>query len=317
MAQGPLRPVLADRAGRPQRTAGGSRPGAVEPGHAGDAEDVQVGHRRAARRGRQRLTYVHERGSPGTGSRARLGDTMDRRGYAAAMPGSNRTPPTRDQVRFCRSVDGARIAYATHGDGPPLLVNTCWLSHLQHDWESPVWQHFLLGLGEIATVTRYDERGFGLSDRDVPDFTFESRVADLEAVVEASGLDRFALLGMAQGGPVAVAYAHRHPHRLTRLILASTFAALVRRDEDEALHDTFSQMIRVGWARPDALFRRVFTNMMIPGATEEQMRWIDELQRTSTTAEVLLAARPERMKVDVTDLLGELRVPTLVIHAVG
>ena len=233
------------------------------------------------------------------------------------MPGSNRTPSTRDQVRFCRSIDGARIAYATHGEGPPLVVNTCWLSHLQHDWESPVWRHFLLGLGDIATVTRYDERGFGLSDRDVPDFTFESRVADLEAVVEAAGLDRFALLGMAQGGPVAIAYAHRHPHRLTRLILASTFAASVRSDQDELLHDTFSQMIRVGWARPDALFRRVFTNMMIPGATEEQMRWIDELQRISTTAEVLLAARPERLKVDVTDLLGELRVPTLVIHAVG
>jgi pimeloyl-ACP methyl ester carboxylesterase/DNA-binding CsgD family transcriptional regulator len=242
---------------------------------------------------------------------------VDRRGYAAAMPASFRTPPARDQVRFCRSIDGARIAYATHGDGPPLLVNTCWLSHLQHDWESPVWRHFLLGLGRIATVTRYDERGFGLSDRDVPDFTFESRVADLEAVVEAAGLDRFALLGMAQGGPVAVAYAHRHPDRLTRLILASTFAAMVRRGEDEALHDTFSQMIRVGWARPDALFRRVFTNMMIPGATEEQMRWIDELQRISTTADVLLADRPERMKVDVTDLLGELRVPTLVIHAMG
>jgi pimeloyl-ACP methyl ester carboxylesterase/DNA-binding CsgD family transcriptional regulator len=232
------------------------------------------------------------------------------------MPGSNRTPQTRDQVRFCRSIDGARIAYATHGEGPPLLVNTCWLSHLQHDWESPVWRHFLHGLGGIATVTRYDERGFGLSDRDVPDFTFESRVADLEAVVDAAGLDRFALLGMAQGGPVAIAYAHRHPVRVTRLILSGTHAGGLHNAEDEALEDTFSQMIRVGWARPDALFRRVFTNLLIPDATEEQMRWIDELQRTSTSAEVNIAARSARRKVDVRDLLSELRLPTLVLHAV-
>jgi pimeloyl-ACP methyl ester carboxylesterase len=232
------------------------------------------------------------------------------------MPGSNRTPPTRDQVRFCRSIDGARIAYATHGEGPPLLVNTCWLSHLQHDWESPVWRHFLADLGRLATVTRYDERGFGLSDWDAPDYAFESRVADLEAVVEAAGLDRFALLGMAQGGPVAIAYAHRHPARVTRLILYGTHAGGLHNAEDEALEDTFSQMIRVGWARPDALFRRVFTNLLIPDATEEQMRWIDELQRTSTSADVNIAARSQRKKVDVRDLLGELRLPTLVLHAV-
>jgi pimeloyl-ACP methyl ester carboxylesterase/DNA-binding CsgD family transcriptional regulator len=231
------------------------------------------------------------------------------------MSGKRATPTARDQVRFCRSVDGVRIAYATHGTGAPLVVNTCWLSHLQHDWQSPVWRHFLLELGELASMTRYDERGFGLSDWEVTDFSFEARIADLEAVVAAAGLDRFALLGMAQGGPVAIAYAHRNPHKVSRLILYGTWAASVRSAEGKALEDTFAQMIRVGWTRPDALFRRFFTNLMIPGATEEQMSWIDELQRTATTAELLIAARAERVKVDVSDLLGELAVPTLVLHA--
>jgi pimeloyl-ACP methyl ester carboxylesterase/DNA-binding CsgD family transcriptional regulator len=178
-----------------------------------------------------------------------------------------------------------------------------------------VWRHFLVDLGGIATMIRYDERGFGLSDWEVSDFSFEARIADLEAVVAAAGLERFALLGMAQGGPVAIAYAHRYPRRVSRLILYGTYAAAVRTAEDEELNHTFSQMIKVGWARPEAMFRRVFTNMMIPGATEEQMQWIDELQRTSTSADVLVAARAERARADVTELLPELDVPTLVLHS--
>jgi DNA-binding CsgD family transcriptional regulator len=120
---------------------------------------------------------------------------------------------------------------------------------------------------------------------------------------------------MAQGGPVAIAYAHRHPRKVSRLILYGTWAAGVRTAEGKALEETFAQMIRVGWTRPDALFRRFFTNLMIPRATEEQMRWIDELQLAATTPDLLVAARAERVKVNVTDLLGELTIPTLVLHA--
>src|SRR6185369_12604288 len=162
----------------------------------------------------------------------------------AVVARSTRAQSGDQEVRFTRAPDGTRLAYAIHGSGPPLVVASCWLSHLQHDWQSPVWRHFLAELGEIATVTRYDERGFGLSDWDVTDFNFEARIADLEAVVEASGLDRFALLGMAQGGPVAIAYAHRHPEKLTRLILYGTWAAGVRTAEGKALEETFAQMIR-------------------------------------------------------------------------
>ena len=130
-------------------------------------------------------------------------------------------------VRFCRAPDGTRIAYAVHGSGPPLVITTCWLSHLQHDWQSPVWRHFLTDLGRVATVIRYDERGHGLSDRDVEDFSLEARIGDLEAVIEHSGIDRFAVMAMSQGGPVAIRYVADHADRVTRVIF---YGVLRRRD---------------------------------------------------------------------------------------
>lgn len=222
------------------------------------------------------------------------------------------TPP-RD-TRFCRSADGTRLAYSVHGSGPPLLVNTCWLSHLEFDWQSPVWRHFLIDLGKFATVVRYDERGFGMSDWNVTDFSLDARVADLEAVVDAAGLDRFALLGMSQGGPVAIVFAARHPNRLTRLILYGTYAG---RTIDEDVEQMFQQMIKVGWARPDSTFRRVFTSLLIPAASEEQAGWLDALQPKSTSSENAVRARRARARVDVRDLLPGLTVPTLVLHARG
>src|SRR5689334_10926187 len=137
------------------------------------------------------------------------------------------TTRTVQDLRFARSADGVQIAYAVHGSGPPLLVDSCWLSHLQFDWQSPVWRHYLVELGRIATVVRFDERGHGLSDRGVTDHSLEARVADLEAVADHARLDRFALLAMAQGGPVALEYAARHPHRVTRLALYGSYAAVL------------------------------------------------------------------------------------------
>ena len=226
-------------------------------------------------------------------------------------------PP--QEVRFCRAPDGVRIAYARHGTGPPLVIATCWLSHLQFDWESPVWRHFVADLGEVATIFRYDERGYGLSDWEVDDFGLDARVADLEAVVDHAGLDRFALMAMAQGGPVAISYAARHPERVTRLMFYGSYAATFRdpTPEDLELDATFEQLLKVGWARPDSVFRRVFTSLMIPGATEEQMRWLDELQRVSVSAENAVAARRQRSKENVVGLLPQLDQPTLVLHCRG
>ncbi|HLU58323.1 MAG TPA: alpha/beta fold hydrolase [Pseudonocardia sp.] len=233
------------------------------------------------------------------------------------MPSVSADTPPQD-VRFCRSADGTRLAYARHGTGPPLLVASCWLSHLEFDWQSPVWRHFLSDLGRFATVVRYDERGHGLSDWDVSDHGLEARIADLEAVADAAGLDRFALLGMSQGGPVAISYATRHPGRLTRLVLYGTYAVLVNRNpQDEELEQTFQQMIKVGFARKDSTFRRVFTSLMIPNASEEQAGWLDDLQAIATCAENAVRARAARSHIDVSDLLGQVSVPTLVLHARG
>jgi pimeloyl-ACP methyl ester carboxylesterase/DNA-binding CsgD family transcriptional regulator len=226
--------------------------------------------------------------------------------------------PVQD-IRFARSADGVGIAYAVHGSGPPLLVDACWLSHLQFDWQSPVWRHWLTGLGSIATVIRYDERGHGLSDRGVTDHSLEARVADLEAVADAAGLERFALLAMAQGGPVGIEYAARHPERLTRLIFYGSYpGALVAASPEELeLLAAFDALIRVGWARPTSEFRRVFSSMMIPGGTEEQMRWIDDLQRMAADAETAVLARSQRMQADSSDRMAELDLPTLVLHSRG
>ena len=222
------------------------------------------------------------------------------------------------QVRFCEAPDGVRIAYAVSGTGPPLLVSTCWLSHLQHDWQSPVWRHFLDQVGRFATIIRYDERGYGLSDWDVTDHGLEARIGDLEAVADHAGLDRFALMGMAQGGPPAISYAVRHPERVTRLLFYGSYAgAAAGSVESQEQLEAFAQLIKVGWARPQHTFRRVFTSMMIPGATEEQMLWLDELQRVAASAATASDALRQRSKANCTDLLPGLDVPTLVLHSVG
>ena len=216
------------------------------------------------------------------------------------------------QVRFCEAPDGVRIAYAVSGTGPPLLISTCWLSHLQHDWESPVWRHFLDQVGRFVTIIRYDERGYGLSDWDVVDHGLEARIGDLEAVADHAGLDRFALMGMAQGGPPTISYATRHPERVTRLLFYGSYAgAAAGSVESQEQLEAFAQLIKVGWGRPQHTFRRVFTSMMIPGATEEQMLWLDELQRVAASAETASEALRQRSEANCADLLPSLDVPTL------
>ena len=234
------------------------------------------------------------------------------------MASATRSQPLQ-RIKFCRAPDGVRIAYAVHGRGPALLISTCWLSHLQFDWQSPVWQHFLTELGQFATVIRFDERGHGLSDWDVTDHSFEARVADLEAVADAAGFPTFALMGMAQGAPVSVAYTVRHPERVTRMLFYGSFSnpARLMTDEDRQLDDAFEPLIRAGWARPDSPFRRVFTSLMIPDATEEQMTWVDDLQRMATSASTAVIARRQRRQSDVDSLLRQVRVPTLVLHSTG
>jgi pimeloyl-ACP methyl ester carboxylesterase/DNA-binding CsgD family transcriptional regulator len=233
-------------------------------------------------------------------------------------PPSPSRPAPRQEVRFVRAADGTRLAYAVHGSGPPLIVVSCWLSHLQHDWESPVWRHFLDDLGSISTLVRYDERGFGMSDWKVTDFSIDARVTDLEAVVAGLGYRQFALLGMSNGSGVAMAYAARHPERVTRLILYGTVCGepVEFDDETRPVEETYRSLIRVGWAREDPVFRRVFTSRYIPDASEEQMRWFDALQRMSGPAENVLSSRIARQAEDITAEVGRIRAPTLILQAV-
>lgn len=223
------------------------------------------------------------------------------------------------QIRFCTSSDGVGIAYATAGTGPPLVKAANYLTHLEHDWQSPVWRHWLRGLAQHYTLIRYDERGCGLSDWDVTDFSMEAWVQDLEAVVEALDLERFPLLGISQGASVAVAYAVRHPENVSHLVLYGGYArGRFNRDltpEQAVEAETMINVIRVGWGQENPAFRQLFSTQLMPDGTEEQMDWLNDLARVSTTPEN--AAKMERAfyQIDVTDLASEVAVPALVMHA--
>jgi pimeloyl-ACP methyl ester carboxylesterase/DNA-binding CsgD family transcriptional regulator len=234
----------------------------------------------------------------------------------ASMTTATRPRPAQ-RVGFCTSPDGVRLAYAVHGQGPPIVKAPNWLTHLDHDWRSPVWRHWLEGLGRRNTVIRHDERGCGLSDREVPDFALERSVADLETVVDAAGVERFTLLGISQGAAIAVAYAVRHPDRVSRLVLYGGYArgrslrGEAQREEAELLQ----ALVRVGWGSPHVAFRRAFTMLFLPGGRPEQLEWFDEMGRVSASAEVAAQLRAARDRLDVRELAPRLRVPTLVMHA--
>src|SRR5262245_54012968 len=228
-------------------------------------------------------------------------------------------PAARQQIRFCTSHDGARIAYATSGRGPPLVKAANWLSHLEFDWESPVWSALL---GELSTrhlLIRYDERGCGLSDWNVADLSFEAWVRDLETVVEATGVERFPLLGISQGASIAVAYAVRHPERVTHLIIQGGYArGRLKRGATPELREeaeTMNKLAELGWGQENPAFRQFFTTQFMPGGTPEQHHWFNELERISTSPRN--AGRFMRVfnEIDVVELLPKVTCPTLVLHA--
>jgi pimeloyl-ACP methyl ester carboxylesterase/DNA-binding CsgD family transcriptional regulator len=222
------------------------------------------------------------------------------------------------QIRFCKSADGVRLAYATAGKGPPLVKASNWMSHLEFDWRSPVWRPFLEGLAARYTVIRYDERGCGLSDWNPPDLSFESWVRDLESVVDVVGLRRFPLLGISQGGPIAIAYAVRHPERVSHLVLYGAYArGRLKRDPtplqlEEAR--TLLNLIRIGWGRENPAFRQVFTSLFIPDGSFEQFCWFNDLHRVSSSPENAARLAEEFSGIDVTALATKVTAPTIVLH---
>ena len=227
----------------------------------------------------------------------------------------------KQDIHVTTSRDGARIAYALMGSGPPLVKTANWLNHLEFDLESPVWRHWLRELSRDHRLIRYDERGCGLSDRDTSAAGLDVWVSDLEAVVDAAGLERFPLLGLSPGGPVAVAYAARHPDRVTQLLLYGSYArGWARRGAPQQELDEREAMLtltRLGWGRDLPAYREPFTQTFIPGATDEQRDWFNELQRITCTPDDAVALQRAMGEIDIEALLPHVRVPTLVLHARG
>ncbi len=225
---------------------------------------------------------------------------------------------SRQEIRFCTSSDGVRIAYATAGNGLPLVKAATWLSHLEFDWWSSVWKHLLQEFSRDHRLIRYDERGNGLSDREVEDISFDAFVRDLEAVVDAAGLDRFALLGISQGAAVSVKYSLLHPERVTHLVLHGGHTRGWRKfgtSEQIEQREALQILIRHGWGQENPAFRQLFALRFIPEGTSEQLQWFDDLQRMTTSPEI--AARIFGALGDLDDLgpsLAEIAVPTLVLH---
>lgn len=222
------------------------------------------------------------------------------------------------RIAFCHSSDGTRIAYASSGSGYPLVKAGHWLTHLEHDWRSPLWRPFLDRLNRMFQVVRYDQRGNGLSDWEIGELPLERFVDDLEAVVDAAGLERFALYGTSQGAPIAVAFACRRPERVSHLVLHGGFerGRLVRMTEGErAQAEAILTLMRHGWGKPGSAFIDAFAAMFIPDAERAQIETLVDLQRQTTSPENAVALRSAVDRFDVSGLLETVTVPTLVIHA--
>lgn len=223
----------------------------------------------------------------------------------------------RQRIAFCRSADGTRIAYAAGGSGYPMVKAGHWLTHLEHDRNSPIWGPFLERLEERFRLYRYDQRGNGLSDWTIGAATLDSFVEDLAGVVDAAGLDQFALYGSSQGVPIAVAYAARNQHRVSHLILQGGYekGRLVRETEvDREQAEAILTLIRHGWGKSGSAFISAFSSMFIPNASREQLDSLAELQRLTTSPENAALLRAAVDRFDVSPEAGAVATPTLVLH---
>jgi pimeloyl-ACP methyl ester carboxylesterase/DNA-binding CsgD family transcriptional regulator len=221
------------------------------------------------------------------------------------------------RISVCRAADGTCIAWAAHGHGPPLVKVAHWMTHLERDWDSPVWRHWLDELGRRFTVIRYDGRDTGLSERDVDRVSLDAWVSDLEAVMEAAGLDRAPLFAMCQAGPVALTYAARHPERVSHLILFGTYAVgrLRRGSERERREaEALIALTETSWGADNPAVRHLWATRFIADATAEQLRWFSALQRASATPRGAARHMVARYALEATAEARAVRAPTLVVH---
>jgi pimeloyl-ACP methyl ester carboxylesterase/DNA-binding winged helix-turn-helix (wHTH) protein len=237
-------------------------------------------------------------------------------GEAVAPAAGTRWP---QQIRFCATGEGVRIAYARSGSGPTLVKAANWLTHLDYEWESPIWSHWIDHLSAAHTLVRYDERGCGLSDWEVEDFGVDAWVDDLAAVVDDAGLDDFDLIGVSQGGAVAIAYAVRHPERVRRMVLVGAYArgrlarAATEEQREEAALDL--AMARLAWSRDDSTYRQVFASQFLPEAPPERWEAFNTLQRATTSTENVVRFLEAFAHIDVSAEASRVCCPTLVVHS--
>lgn len=224
-------------------------------------------------------------------------------------------------IQYVRTTDGVSLAFARTGVGGTLVRASNWLTHLEYDWQSPVWRHWTRFLASNFDYVRYDERGCGMTDWNAASLSVDRWVADLEAVIEAAKVEKpVLLLGVSQGAAVAIAYAVTHPERVSGLILYGGYALGAKRrdDADFAIaYRAMQELVRIGWRDPNPVFRQLFTSRFIPEGTEEQVAWFNDLCQRTTTPEVAYQLLKARSEVDVRGMLKEVRVPTLVLHADG
>lgn len=224
------------------------------------------------------------------------------------------------EVRFCTAPDGVSLGYATSGKGPPLVRVANWLTHLELDWKSPIWSHWFRELSRDHMLIRFDHRGSGLSDQNVEEQCLEAWVQDLESVVDEVGIEQFPLLGLSQGGAVALTYAARHPKRVSHLIIYGSYSMGNLTDimppELKREAKALKEIIEIGWGRRDTeAFHRIFIDLFMPGGSEKEYRYLAELQRKTTDPEMAARLWLAYNQIDVKDLARQVDVPTLILHA--
>ena len=226
------------------------------------------------------------------------------------------------RIHYLQASDHVKLAWAETGTGPVLVKASNWLSHLEYDWESPIWNHWVRFFSDRFRFVRYDERGCGMSDWNIDDLSFDRRFADLEAVIEAAGIgEPFAMLGISQGAGICIAYAIRHPERVSRLVLYGGYVqgvvarARTQQELDEV--NMIMHAIPLGWGYDNPAFRMFFAARFLPEGTAEQIRWFSDLQRITTSPQMGARLLDTAATIDVTELAPKVRAPTLVLHATG
>ncbi len=273
----------------------------------GDSGENQRVVRTVARRGFRFVADVRERPSRAPGPR-----------LSSADPQSDAPEAAQQVVSFCTTPDKVKLAVASMGSGRAVVKAPNWLTHVEFDLKSPLWSPLYRRLASQYRFIRYDTRGTGLSDWQVPEISFDTFLQDLDTVIDHFALERVSLLGISQGAAVAIAYAARHPERVDSLVLLGSYA-LGRRQrrspDEEDKGDLFLSLMRQGWGRPNSPFLKAFSSIYIPDGTDEQVRWYAELQNITTSPENAVRIRQACDTIDVSADLARVRARTLVLHS--